>query len=84
MCRGERQTEFRAKGEKIEINIFPIISMANSVNGNLIYSPVGFLMKGQENAYKETDSSREEQNGMRPLNDCSLSEKNTAPPQGFL
>lgn len=46
MCRGERQTEFRAKGEKIEINIFPIISMANSVNGNLIYSPVGFLMKG--------------------------------------
>lgn len=58
--------------------------MANSVKGNLICSPIGLLMDKKENAYKETDSSREEQNGMRPLNDCSVSEKNTAPPQGFL
>lgn len=48
MCRVGKDKQFRAKGEKIEINIFPIITMTNSVKVNLIYSPIGLLMKGPE------------------------------------
>lgn len=45
---GKDKQNLGLKVKRLKLNIFPIISMANSVKGNLIYSPIGLLMKGQE------------------------------------